>query len=83
MVRPPTMSEIVHGLEADGLVSRSKNPADARGVIIRATARGERLLQAARARRIDVFEGLLEAARPGELKTLDEASSIVGRLLQQ
>ncbi len=83
MVRPPTMTEIVHGLEADGLVSRSKNPQDARAVIIRATARGERLLQAARARRIDVFEGLLEDAKPAELKTLDEASSIVGRLLQQ
>lgn len=83
MVRPPTMTEIVQGLEADALVSRSKNPQDARAVIIRATARGERLLQAARGRRIDVFESLLADAKPAELKTLDQASLILGRLLQQ
>jgi DNA-binding MarR family transcriptional regulator len=83
MVRPPTMTEIVKGLEADGLVSRSANPDDARAVIIRASARGERLLKAARGRRLDVLENVLEHAKPAELKTLDEASVIIERLLQK
>ncbi|HEX8805793.1 MAG TPA: MarR family transcriptional regulator [Candidatus Aquilonibacter sp.] len=83
MVRPPTMSEIIHGLEAGGLASKSPNPKDARGVIVRATSRGERLLQAARSRRIDGFESILAQAKPHELKTLDEAGAILERLLQQ
>lgn len=82
MVRPPTMTAIVQGLEADGLVTKSPNPKDARGVIIRATARGERLLQAARSRRIDTLESLLVRAKPNELKTLDEAGVILERLLR-
>lgn len=83
MVRPPTMTEIVKGLEADGLVSRSANPDDARAVIIRATMRGEKLLKAARDRRLDVFEGLLNRANAAELKTLDQAGAVLERLLNQ
>jgi DNA-binding MarR family transcriptional regulator len=40
-VRPPTMTRLVHAMEADGLVQRVPNPADGRSVVIHATSRGE------------------------------------------
>src|SRR2546426_12837473 len=52
-VRPPTMSKIVTGLEEEGLVERRPDPRDGRVVQIRATPKGNRLLQRARRRRID------------------------------
>src|SRR5205809_4567228 len=51
-VRPPTMTRIVRGLEADGLVGRRADPDDGRVVRVRATAKGNRVLQRARERRI-------------------------------
>src|ERR1700733_7645619 len=43
-VQPPTMSRIVDGLENDGFAVREINKDDARGVKIRATAKGTKLL---------------------------------------
>src|SRR5919109_3033758 len=51
-VRPPTMTNIVRGLEDAGLVRREADPADGRVARVRATAKGERVLQRARERRI-------------------------------
>jgi DNA-binding MarR family transcriptional regulator len=81
MVRSPTMTGIVQGLEDDGLVARARDPHDGRAVVLRPTARGERLLHAARARRIDAFEALLEGATPAELHVLEEAGRILERLI--
>src|SRR5215207_4890156 len=41
-VRPPTITRIVAGLEAGGLVGREASPADARATLVRATPAGER-----------------------------------------
>jgi DNA-binding MarR family transcriptional regulator len=82
MVRSPTMTGIVHGLEDDGLVARAPDPHDGRAVVLRATARGERLLHAARSRRVDAFEALLNSATPAELRALEEAGNILERLVQ-
>src|ERR671937_2897402 len=51
-VRPPTMTNIVRGLEADGLVRRHADARDGRVVRLTATAKGRRVLQRARDRRI-------------------------------
>src|SRR5215211_4018488 len=51
-VRPPTMTRLVAALETDGLVVREADPADGRVTLVRATARGRRLLSAGRARRV-------------------------------
>ncbi|HEY6948780.1 MAG TPA: MarR family transcriptional regulator, partial [Gemmatimonadales bacterium] len=45
-VRAPTMTRLVNGLEADGLVTRQADPGDARVTRIQATARGRALLEA-------------------------------------
>ena len=51
-VRSPTMTGIVNGLERDGLVRRDVDPKDGRVARVRATAKGKRLLERARRRRI-------------------------------
>src|SRR5262245_61894154 len=51
-VRPPTITNIVAGLEEAGLVRRITG-ADRRSVVVSATPKGTRLLQRARQRRID------------------------------
>lgn len=50
-VRPPTMTRIVHALAAQGLVTKTADPADARSIRIAATLRGKRALLAGRVRR--------------------------------
>jgi DNA-binding MarR family transcriptional regulator len=51
-VRPPTITKLVATLEASGLVEREVDDADRRIVRVRATARGTRLLQEGRMRRV-------------------------------
>src|SRR4029077_11888986 len=58
-VKPPTMTRIVTGLKESGLVERNADAEDALRVRIRATAKGVRLLQQARKRRIRDLAGAL------------------------
>ena len=51
-VRPPTMSRIVAGLVRSGLVRRGKTE-DGRRVRLEATAKGSRILQEGRQRRVE------------------------------
>src|SRR3954467_13578155 len=57
-VRSPTMTGIVNGLEADGLVG-ARGGADARQVRVNATAAGRGLLDRGRRRRVEALEGAL------------------------
>jgi DNA-binding MarR family transcriptional regulator len=52
-VRPPTMTRIVTGLEKEGLVKRKGDPRDRRLTHIEATPKGQRVLAAGRARRVE------------------------------
>src|SRR5437660_12391812 len=52
-VKPPTMSRIVAGLRRASLVRLTSNKADGRAIVITATAKGVRLMQQARVRRVD------------------------------
>jgi DNA-binding MarR family transcriptional regulator len=78
-VRLPTMSSLVRGLEEDGLARRDPDPDDRRVVRVRATARGKRILQRGRERRIDNLVALLSPLRADELRTLGRAAEIVER----
>src|SRR5438309_4281826 len=59
-VRPPTMSRIVAGLVRAGLVRRGKTE-DGRRVRLQATARGTRILQEGRLRRVESLAQALSA----------------------
>jgi DNA-binding MarR family transcriptional regulator len=80
-VRLPTMSALVGKLEAEGLVRRDADPKDRRAVRLRATAKGERLLQRGRRRRIENLVELLEPLSRDELRTVAAAVEILERAL--
>src|ERR1043166_1880019 len=52
-VRPPTMTRLVAELERLGLVERARDSEDLRGIRVRATAKGRRLLEEGRRRRVE------------------------------
>ena len=81
-VRPPTMTRLVTGMETQGLVKREGHAGDARVVLVRATAKGIRLLQEGRARRIARLQSVLQDLPASELATLGDATVILERLLR-
>jgi len=76
-VKPPTMSRIVAGLERAGLVKIESDAKDARRIHIRATAKGEGLLQRARQRRIQAIAEALGDLSGHEITVLQEAAGII------
>jgi len=79
-VRPPTMTKVIAGLEAGGLVRRRADPGDARAVRLEATARGTRLLREARRRRVTRLGAALRALDGEELEVLARAAAIIERV---
>ena len=79
-VKPPTMTRIVTGLEESGLAEREVDAEDARRIRIRATAKGVRLLQQARKRRIHDLAGALEKLTREQLRMLEEGIDVIERL---
>lgn len=81
-VKPPTMSRIVAGLMRSRLVTIAADPHDARRMRIRATAKGTRLLQHARERRIATLAANLDQLTPAQLAELGAAVKTLTKLLQ-
>ena len=79
-VKPPTMTKVIAGLEAGGLVRRRPDPGDARAIRLEATARGTKLLQAGRRRRVARLGVVLEALAPEELDVLCRAAELIERV---
>jgi DNA-binding MarR family transcriptional regulator len=76
-VRSATMTGIVNGLERDGLVRRRRHGRDKRSVNIEATGAGRRLLDRARARRIDHVVSRLDDLADDELELLARAAELL------
>jgi DNA-binding MarR family transcriptional regulator len=76
-VRSATMTGIVNGLERDGLVRRRPHGSDRRAVQIEATASGRRLLERARARRLELVASKLDAVSEAELDVLARAAELL------
>jgi len=79
-VKPPTMTRIVTGLEKSGLAERAADAEDARRIRIRATAKGRRVLQQARMRRIQDLAAALEHLTQQELRRLQAGMEVIERL---
>ncbi len=79
-VKPPTMTKVVAGLEARGLVKRSDDAKDGRAVRLEATARGTKLLQEGRRRRVARLAEGLEVLEPDEIELLGRAAAIIERV---
>jgi DNA-binding MarR family transcriptional regulator len=76
-VRSATMTGIVNGLERDGFVRRRPHGRDKRSVNIEATGAGRRLLDRARARRIDHVVSKLDDLSDDELELLGRAAELL------
>lgn len=76
-VRSATMTGIVNGLENGGLVRRRPHGSDGRSVEIASTPAGRRLLQRARAERIDRIVGAFGDLSKRELDLLWKAAELL------
>jgi DNA-binding MarR family transcriptional regulator len=81
-VKPPTMSRIVAGLKQSGLARVQNDGQDARKITISVTAKGDRLLQEARKRRIQVLVENLKKLSEADLKVLSKASDLIEKMLR-
>ncbi len=81
-VSAPTMSNLVTGMERDGLAARAPHPRDGRAVTIRATSKGRRVLLRARARRLALLSGLFAHLDPAQLRTIAEAARLIDEAVQ-
>ncbi len=79
-VRAPTMTLVVRGLEQAGLVRRIVDPGDRRAVLVRATARGRRVLFEARDRRVARLARAVAARSPVERRALLRAAELIEAL---
>jgi DNA-binding MarR family transcriptional regulator len=81
-VRTPTMTAIVAALERAGLVTREADASDARAVVLRATAKGRRLLAEGRSRRVRHLAEELRGLSAAERRTLNDAADVLLRLFR-
>ena len=82
-VKPPTMTRLIQAMEAEGLVARSPAPDDARVSNIRATKAGEKILRAARARRLTALDALLADASSRQLDAVLRAVEILEPMVRR
>ncbi len=79
-VRPPSITRVLTGLEALGLVRRTENPRDGRQVMVHITDEGDRRLREyVRAREL-WLERQLAAMTEQEREILTKASGLLDRL---
>lgn len=82
-VRPPTITRLVSDLEDAGLVRRDRDPRDRRVQLVRATAKGSRLLQRGRRRRVESLAGEVAKLTPSERRELVAAAALMERLARR
>ncbi len=80
-VTSATMSKLVSALEEERIVRRYPDVNDARSVRIEATAKGRRILERGRARRLDLLERLLSTASEAEIGAIRTAAVAVERAI--
>jgi DNA-binding MarR family transcriptional regulator len=73
-VKPPTMSKLVAELEREGLVEKSADPKDGRGLVIVATARGRKIMLRGRDRRLALLQERLGCLNAKEIARLAAAA---------
>lgn len=79
-VRPPAMTRLVAGLEAEGLASRSAHPTDGRQVVVALTEAGRAVLAEDRRRRDAWLARRLAEMPPGDVDVLRQAAAVLDRL---
>lgn len=81
-VKAPTMSRIVEGLKRCRLAKIEADANDARRIRVTATAKGERLLQQARTRRVQQLAEILSGLTHRDLDTLLTAAELIEQVVK-
>jgi len=79
-VKPPTMSKLVAELELAGLVEKSPDPQDRRGLVIVATAKGKKIMLQGRDRRLALLKDRLAGLTRAEIAQLEAAAPLLLKL---
>jgi DNA-binding MarR family transcriptional regulator len=82
-ISQPSMTELVHRLERQGLVTRINDPEDGRAALVGITAAGRALMHDRRLDRRDRLDELLTALSPQDVVTLTLASHVVLPIIRQ
>jgi DNA-binding MarR family transcriptional regulator len=82
-VRPATMTRIAQSLVEDGYARREADPVDGRVARLSATAKGRRVMQRGRERRVTNLARLLGRLSAEEVAHVHEAAELVERALAQ
>ena len=82
-VKAPTMSRIVAGLKESGLARIEIDAKDARRIRVSVTPKGERILQQARQRRIQIVAETLASLAKEELATLRKAAALIEQTVRR
>ena len=80
-VKPPTMTRLVTGLEKEGLVKRIGDPRDRRLTRIQATIKGQKVLTAGRARRVEKLAAAVRDLRGSELAELTRGVQLLQQII--
>jgi DNA-binding MarR family transcriptional regulator len=80
MVRPATMSRMITALVDEGLVKRTDDKNDGRGVLISVTPKGRRAYQRAQEQRLSRFAEILESLTDEQLTAMRHLSEALERL---
>ncbi len=80
MVRPATMSRMVSALVEEGLVKRSDDKDDGRGVLVTATPKGRRAFQRAQEQRLQHFAEVLSSLNDEQLVAMRGLTGALERL---
>lgn len=81
-VRPPTMSRIITALERDGLVRRNATD-DKRRLCLTATAKGTKILQEGRRRRVELLAQAVQTLSTGELRQAAALAGLMQKLVRK
>lgn len=82
-VRPPTITKVVASLESAGLVARDVDANDRRIVRVKATARGGKLLQDGRQRRVAALTSSLDELSAPDRALLARAVPVLERIVRR
>jgi DNA-binding MarR family transcriptional regulator len=80
MVRPATMSRMVTALVEEGLVKRTDDKTDGRGVLVSATPKGRRAYQRAQQQRLSHFAEVLDSLSDDQLSAMRNLTAALERL---
>jgi DNA-binding MarR family transcriptional regulator len=79
-VRSPTITALVNGLAAEGLMKRQLSPADRRSVVVMATDKGRSAFSQAQSRRLGLLTTRLAGLSATELAVLSRAAELMQRI---